>query len=313
MQATIPNTDANILLVQEPPLLNGTLPPLDDFHCFPSHKQACQVVTYIRKKAFKSTSVISDPHTDFLVVSVTLHSKDRKAPTINIANYYNRLQNRNWRTWDQPTDSLNALFQQIFALADLVAGDMNKHHPRWETSRQPSQWAQNLVDICNAANFRLANTPNIFTSYPINNSRPVVLDLLFFNQDQITVKNWHTHPEHKALDHTPISYQAWPKTGMYQKYKGCNWKNINRARVAELLPAPGEVDIQDEQDFNHLYHLILRALRIGTSTRRVTKWSRPWCNPDLAEIRRIKNTTFRDFQAGRTDKHTYHRIRNAYL
>jgi len=30
-------------------------------------------------------------------------------------------------------------------------------------------------------------------------------------------------------------------------------------------------------------------------------------------MRRIKNTTFRDFRAGRTDKHTYNRIRNAYL
>jgi len=190
---------------------------------------------------------------------------------------------------------------------------MNKHHPRWETGRQPSQWAQNLVDICNAANFHLANTPNTLTSYPTNNSRPAVLDLTFFNQDQITVSNWHTHLEHKALDHTPISYQAWPKTGTHQEYKGYNWKNTNWARVAELLPVPEEVNIQDEQDFNHVYHLILRALRIGTPTRRVTKWSRPWWNPDLAEMRRIKNTTFRDFRAGRTDKHSYHRIRNAYL
>jgi len=30
-------------------------------------------------------------------------------------------------------------------------------------------------------------------------------------------------------------------------------------------------------------------------------------------MRRIKNTTFRDFRAGTTDKHTYNRIRNAYL
>jgi len=100
MQAAIPDMDANILLVQEPPLPNGTTPPLDDFHCFLSHKQACRIVTYVRKKAFKSTSVISNPHADFLVVSVTLHSKDRKPPTINIANCYNRLQNRNWRTQD---------------------------------------------------------------------------------------------------------------------------------------------------------------------------------------------------------------------
>jgi len=95
MQAAIADTDANILLVQEPPLLYGTPPTLDDFHCFPSHKQACRAATYVRKKAFKSTSVISDPHADFLVVSLTLHSKDCKPPTINIANCYNRLQNHN--------------------------------------------------------------------------------------------------------------------------------------------------------------------------------------------------------------------------
>jgi len=130
MQAAITDTGANILLVQEPPLLNGTPPPLDDFHCFPSYKQACQTVTYIRKNAFKSTLVISDPHADFLVVSLTLHSKYHKPPTINIANYDNRLQNRNWRTRDQPTHSLDTLFHEIFTLADLVAGDMNKHHPR---------------------------------------------------------------------------------------------------------------------------------------------------------------------------------------
>jgi len=95
MQAAISGTDANILLVQEPPLLNGTPHTLDDFHCFPSHKQACRTVTYVRKKAFKSTSVISDPYADFLGVSAMLHSKDREPPTINIANCYNRLQNRN--------------------------------------------------------------------------------------------------------------------------------------------------------------------------------------------------------------------------
>jgi len=30
-------------------------------------------------------------------------------------------------------------------------------------------------------------------------------------------------------------------------------------------------------------------------------------------MHRIKNTTFRDFRAGRTDKYTYSRVRNAYL
>jgi len=30
-------------------------------------------------------------------------------------------------------------------------------------------------------------------------------------------------------------------------------------------------------------------------------------------MRRIKNTTFGEFRAGRTDKHTYNRVRNAYL
>jgi len=130
LQAAITDIDANILLVQEPLPLNGTPPTLANFHCFLSYKQACQAVTYVRKKAFKSTSVILDPHAEFLVMSVTLHSKDRKPPTVNIVNYYNRLHNHNWRTRDQPTHSLDLLFHEIFALADLVADDMNKHYPR---------------------------------------------------------------------------------------------------------------------------------------------------------------------------------------
>jgi len=189
MQAAIIDIYTNILLVQEPPLLNGTPPSLDDFHCFPSYKQACRTVIYVRKKSFKSTSIISDPHTAFLVVAVILHSKDCKPSTINIPNCYNRLQNWNWRTCDQPTHSLDTLFHEIFALADLVAADMNEHHSRWETGHEPAQWAQNLVDICNGENFRLANTPNTLTSYLINNSRPAVLDLTFFNQNEIIVSN----------------------------------------------------------------------------------------------------------------------------
>jgi len=183
IQAAISDTDVNILLVQEPLLLDGTPRILDDFHCFLLHKQACRTVTYVQKIAFKSSSVISDPHAYILVVLLTLHSKDHKPPTINIASYYNRLQNCNWRTRDQPTHSFDSLFHEIFALADIVADDMNKHHPKWEAGRQLSQWAQNLVDISNAANFCLANTPNIFTSYSINNNRPAALDLTFVNQN----------------------------------------------------------------------------------------------------------------------------------
>ena len=120
---------------------------------------------------------------------------------------------------------------------------MNKHHSKWQNSHQLSQWAQNLVNIYNAADLRLANTPNIATSYPINNNMPAVLDLTIFNRDHIIVRNWYTHPEHKALDHTPISYQAWPKTGMHQEYKEYNWKNTNWRRVAKLLPALEKVHI----------------------------------------------------------------------
>jgi len=124
---------------REYPIDTGTPPTLDDFHGFLSHKQACQTVTYVRRKALKSISVISDPHVDFLVVLLTLHSKDRKPPTVNTAHCYNRHQNCNWRTCDQPTHSLDVLFHEIFTLADLGAGNMNNHHPRWEIGREPSQ------------------------------------------------------------------------------------------------------------------------------------------------------------------------------
>jgi len=73
--------------------------------------------------------VSSEPHRDFVVTHITLHSTGHKAPAISLANCYNAIENRNQRDRGTPTHSLDALFHEIFSLADVDAGDMNKHHP----------------------------------------------------------------------------------------------------------------------------------------------------------------------------------------
>ena len=82
--------------------------------------------------------VISEPHRDFVVTHITLHSTEHKAPTISLANAYNGIENRNQRDRGSPTHSLDPLFHEIFNLADVVAGDMNKHHPLWSSSTKES-------------------------------------------------------------------------------------------------------------------------------------------------------------------------------
>ena len=123
---------ANILLVQEPPTRNNRPPPTYHFHSFtlPSTLlERPRVTTYILKKAFRSCSIVSTPHHDYLCTLIS-HFKT----LFIIGNIYNGLISHSQRS-DFPTHSLDSLFQLIFEKCDLVAGDFNKHHPTWNNTR----------------------------------------------------------------------------------------------------------------------------------------------------------------------------------
>jgi len=293
---TLAETNANVLLIQEPPLSNNTPPHLEDFPCFPSSHNKCRATTYFRKKAFKSAAIISKPHRDYLITFLTLYSTERKKPILKIANVYNALENRNWRSADTPTHSLDLLFHDIFAIADVVSGDMNKHHPLWNPDTSPSPWAQNLADVSEGAQYNLANNPGEITLYPANGNTPSVIDLTFYNPTKTTTTLWQTRPDYRSTDHVPITFNISPSLSSTRKYSGYNWTKTRWHEIPALLPTN---PINCEEDFNHSYHSIVTAIQKCSPTRRVTKWSRPWWNPDLAEMQRIKNSTFRDLRAGK--------------
>ncbi|KAF8446520.1 hypothetical protein BGX38DRAFT_664235 [Terfezia claveryi] len=139
---------------------------------------------------------------------------------------------------------------------------MNKHYPNWDPTRATSQWAQNLMDIAEDAEFRLANERGTLTSFPLSDKfRTAVLNLTFFNPALLHVHSWQTHPNHKALDHVPISFSLSPIHGSSRTFRGFNWKKTNWTEVSRILPSPPVITIRSETDFNNLYHTVTFSRR----------------------------------------------------
>ncbi|PLW24845.1 hypothetical protein PCASD_25896 [Puccinia coronata f. sp. avenae] len=179
------------------------------------------------------------------------------------------------------------------------------------STRTPSPWAQNLVDTAEGCGFRLANVPNEPTSFPLNGQRPGVLDLAFFDPAATQVTVWKRLLKHKVLDHAPIALGATFTNATTREFRGYNWEKTNWERVANLLPAV--VAINSEEDFNHAYHTLIHSLQQATPSRRINKWSRPWWNENLKEMRRVVNKRRKDLHAQKCNEHTYHAARNSYL
>ena len=255
--------------------------------------------------------VTSEPNRDFVVTHITLPSTDHKAPTMSFANCYNAIENRNQRDKGTPTHSLDALFHEIFSSADVVAGDMNKHHPLWNPTKPMSIWAQNIVDVSRASDFRLANSRGTNTCIPTNNNTPSVIDLIFYKNATTALTNRTALPDHRTLDHIPITFSLSPTEGTSSRYQGFNWNKTEWHLVNNFLPLQAKVE--SEEDFNHLFHITLRAIKCCTPQRTITKWTRPWWNPDLAESRKVKYSIMRDRCLVKCNKNTANAARNAYL
>jgi len=174
-----------------------------------------------------------------------------------------------------------------------------------------SIWAQNLVDVSKASEFRLANSRGTLTCIPTNNNTPSFIDLTFHKNASTALTNWTTLPDHRTLDHVPITFSLSPTEGTSSRYQGFNWNKTEWHLVNNFLPLQARVE--SEEDFNHLFHITLRAIKSCTPQRTINKWTRPWWNPDLAELRKVKNSITRDFRLGKCNKNTANAARNAYL
>ncbi|PLW25026.1 hypothetical protein PCASD_24239 [Puccinia coronata f. sp. avenae] len=132
------------------------------------------------------------------------------------------------------------------------------------------------------------------TSFPLNGQRPGVLDLAFFDPAATQVTVWKRLLKHKVLDHAPIALGATFTNATTESFVGIIGKR-QLGKGSQLLPAV--VAINSEEDFNHAYHTLIHSLQQATPSRRINKWSRPWWNENLKEMRRVVNKRRKDLHA----------------
>lgn len=153
---------------------------------------------------------------------MTLHSKYNNAPAIRLGNAYNGIKNHNQRDLGTATGSLDPLFHEIFSLSDIVAADMIKHHPLWSMSGKQSTWAQNLVDVSRAADYKRATTSTATTCIPTNGNSSSCIDLTFYKNNTMEFQNETTFANDRTLDHFCITFAITLKKVTSSTFKGFN-------------------------------------------------------------------------------------------
>jgi len=90
----------------------------------------------------------------------------------------------------------------------IIAGDMNAHHPWWNSTHPPAR-AEELVHLMELHNYSLLNTPDLPTFFRRTNKRPSTIDLTFVSpQVEEDVINWAIDDEAATgSDHATIRFQ----------------------------------------------------------------------------------------------------------
>ncbi|RPB19655.1 hypothetical protein L211DRAFT_853039 [Terfezia boudieri ATCC MYA-4762] len=152
--------------------------------------------------------------------------------------------------------------------------------------KPPTLSVANVYNALVSRNWHVRDTPT--------HSLDLVFHEIFTLSDLVAalfhIHGWQTHPDHMAIDHTPVSFSLSPTHGSTRTFRGFNWKKTNWIEISRLLLS--QVSLISEEDFNHLYHT--------------------W-NANLTEICHIKGYLFHEFRASCIPKDTYHAARNAYL
>ena len=202
----------SFVLIQEPPLVRGTVPSFTGFTCFcpPLPLGNPRVATYIDSTVARGLTVVATPPTSSLIIEVTLSSSlgicMPSQKVLRLINVYNhpRAAACTARRFDP---------MEIFPpgpAAMLVAGDFNLHHYSSDPSRQVSRREYLASDPffseADQKGFTLLNTPGIYTRFPLSGiGRPAVLDLAFASESLTPfLTRWDTPYESTGSDHVPV-------------------------------------------------------------------------------------------------------------
>ena len=181
--AGVPHVD--IVLLQDPPSSKGFLPRFAGFKSFAPPSPRPRVATYVSLRLCSQYSILPVFQEDTLdAIQLDVHTPGgcfgTSAPKFRISNIYARVLPNHTRSVTP-----EVAFQNL-AFPCLVAGNFNIHNPASDPLRLFS-YSDNLAsspfhDRASDIDFRLLNTPGVYTRYPLSGShRPGVIDLAFAN------------------------------------------------------------------------------------------------------------------------------------
>ena len=200
------------VLVQEPPLVRGSVPSFSGYVCFhpPFSLGRPRVATYVESAVARGLTVAAAPAPSPLLMEVTFSSPSgictSSQKTLRIINVYNPPRSA-------ASSARRVTPPDVFppgTVATLVAGDFNLHHyttdPSRAVSRRDYLVSEPFFAMADLRGYSLLNTPGVYTRFPLSGAgRPAVLDLAF-DSSSLTpfLAGWDTPYESTGSDHVPI-------------------------------------------------------------------------------------------------------------
>ena len=288
------------VLIQEPPLVRGSIPSFSGYVCFhpPLSLGHPRVATYVDSSVARGLTVTSVPTFSPLLIEVLLSSPSgictASQKTLRIINIYNPPRAAaSTAPRLTPSDAFPP-----GTVATLVAGDFNLHHyatdPTRAVSRRDYLASEPYFSMADLRGYSLLNTPGVYTRFPLSGSgRPSVLDLAFASVSLMPfLAGWGTPYESTGSDHVPILISLATPALMpprpVRDWARIDWpKALDALRLIDIRPPPPFLTAKALDTWFECHSSRIKgALGIHTPMKSPCSRSKPWWSRLLSSLRK---------------------------
>ena len=288
----------DVVMLQDPPSWNGTLPSLAGFKSFCPPTPRPAVAFYVSSSFLSFYTVLpvglsSSEDVFHLDVYTPTGCFGTGSTKFRLYNVYSRSLPGSTKSVDPP----DALPDVDFPC--LVAGDFNIHNhavdPLRVVSRSEEKASTPYFNRATDLAYSLLNVPGVYTRFPLSGSfRPSAIDLAFANPFlRLAFRSWDaTTVPSTGSDHLPIlidlvvpTDERAPPRPMWNK---ANWVHLEgsvkdlRIPPAPPSPSPDQLDTW----FAHSLDTLTSTICLHTPTSRPSPKAKPWWTPALTALRK---------------------------
>lgn len=302
------NSPPQIVAIQEPFLFRKLPLPAPGYsliHPPPTDDSKIAVAFYISKEFETKVSYVPRMYgrTDMiaLVFSFPHQHVAGSLQSLTIVNVYNRILSATARSVP-PRLAFPHTTQPT-----LVVGDFNIHHhipdPLRALSHSEKALGTHYFDEAHAGHYTLLNTPGSRTRLsPHILHRNSCIDLAFANDAaRSAFQRWDNNRPASGSDHNVIAV-LFSHPGTRQAAPSPNWALVPWGDITAVLKehtiSPPAAPAFVEEWFQTNLDFITQILTEETPTKRPSRWSKAWWNPNISELRRIHHAVTRRLRKG---------------